>query len=319
MNNASAEVGLQPMQQINQVRSEYTELMELARAMPDRDDDDMIRRAQAIGARFGEDGYYSYKIGGEEISGPTVLLMEALEKIWGYTLTRVVVADVYGNDVTLRCTFVDLKTGNFKERPAIFSMSEPPGKFANKPDQRDRWRTMQLQSAVSKATRNILEHGLPRWFVAPAYKAAREDVAKKVLNGKPLEVVIEEAIKHWKEQKLQDESITVQELEGYLGMPRGVWSAYQILELRELAKSLKAERTTLEQTFGPIREELAQKHTPSSPPPPVGTDTPSPPADNRSMPPPSASAMDSLGLSGAGTQQVLTPDPVPVEKGKRKP
>lgn len=289
--------GLQNQGGLVQVRTEVTELMEMARNEPDRDIAKLMKEAQAIGEIMaltgktksgGCDAYYRFRMGDGTIEGPTVGLMEALEKVWRMTLTVITIAEERGNRITFDCKFVDLKTGNFKTRPAMFTLSDPPGKFAKDPEQADRWRNMQLQSATSKATRNILEHGLPQWLWKAATTAAQNTKADEVLkdskgNVRPLIECVNEAIKAWEAMK-----ITAPDLEAYLRLPVSSWAPSHLVELLDLWDSISEKRTTIEEIFGPLRADATTE-------PPAATGAASSPPQ-RALPPPSKSALEQLGL-----------------------
>lgn len=228
---------------------QLADLMRLAQGIPARDINALKKEATRIGRELKTEGYYSFPAGGGRIEGATVWLMEALEGAWRYTFTQVLVDRVDGRRVHLRARFVDLMTGVIKERPSFYTMSDPPGKFKGKPDQEDRWHSMQLASATSKAARSVLEHGLPSWFTETAVKEAMAGAREDLLKGRTLEQATKETLAYFEERK-----VTQAELEALVSCPVALWVDLTILELRDLARSLKEGRTTIEATFGHLRQ-----------------------------------------------------------------
>lgn len=224
-------------------------LMQIAAQAPERDINRLKKEAVRIGREMKTDGYYSFPAGGGRIEGAQVWLMEALEGVWRWTFTQVQIDRVEGRRVYLRARFVDLKTGVIKERPAFYTMSDPPGKFAGKSDQIDRWHSMQLGSAVSKAARSVLDHGLPSWFTETAVQAAMSAAREDLLKGRSLDQAVKETLGYFAEQK-----VTQAELESLVASPVALWVDLTILELRDLARAIKEGRTTIEATFGPLRQ-----------------------------------------------------------------
>lgn len=237
------------------------DLMRMAQLAPERDINRLKKEAVRIGREMGTSGYYSFPAGGSRIEGATVWLMEALEGVWRFTFTQVAIERIEGRRVVLRARFIDLKTGVIKERPAFYTMSDPPGKFRGKADQEDRWHAMQLGSAASKAARSVLEHGLPSWFVDVAVEQAKAAAREDLLRGRTLEQAVKETLAYYADTH----KVTQQELEALVEQPMALWVDLTILELRDLAKALKEGRTTVEATFGPVREKLAAQQQPAAP------------------------------------------------------
>ena len=109
----------------------------------------------------------------------------------------------------------------------------PKGKFAAKPEERERWDTMQMQIAQSKAIRNCILRILPAWMVSIAVRAAKDTASNNALKGKPLDEVRENTVtafasKHWSREALED----------HVKLPVEDWCVAEIITLRELFDSV---------------------------------------------------------------------------------
>ena len=217
-----------------------------------RDANALKKEAVRIGREMQKDGYYAWKQGSSRIEGITVWMMEALAAVWGKYYSSIIIERVEGNRITLRGRFIDLLTGVIIERPHMFTLAPPPGKFAKDPAEVDRWNSLQLNSAASKAARNVLNHGLPAWFTEPALRAAMDAAREDLLKGRSLEQAVRETLAYFAEMK-----ITQAELEAQQDVPITLWVDLNILDLRDLARALKQGQTTIEAVFGPVREKLA--------------------------------------------------------------
>lgn len=228
-------------------------MMQLAASLPQRDINRLKKEAVRIGRELKTDGYYSFPAGSGRIEGPSVWLMEALEGAWGCTCTQVQIDRVEGRRVHLKARFVDLKTAVIKERPAFYTMSDPPGRFAGKPEQAERWHQMQLASATSKAARSVLEHGLPSWLVESGLRAAMQAARDDLLKGRTIEQATKDMLGYFGEMQ-----VTQAELESLVEQPVALWVDLTILELWDLFRALKDGKTTVGAVFGPLRKPNAE-------------------------------------------------------------
>lgn len=222
--------------------SDYEAFMRASIGGPPRDEKAMIAAAKRIGELLGPKAFYSFPAGGGRIEGASIDLAYALVQTWGRCLCRCMLIQSEGNRVMLRGQFVDLHSVSIVERDYTATLSPPPGRFANKPDQADRWRVMQEQSAISKAVRGAILGGLPAWYVAAALDAAFGVVESKVLKGKTLVQARADAAKYftdvWKLSQAELEAVTDKAID--------LWTTAEIAALQDLAADLKAGRTAVE-------------------------------------------------------------------------
>ena len=225
--------------------SEYAAFLDVATTAPPRDEGAMLAAAKRIGELLGKSAFYSFPAGQGRIEGPSIDLAYALAQAWGRCVTRCMVTESAGNRVTLRGQFVDLLTIAIIERDYTATLTPAPGKFANKPDQVDRWRVMQEQSAISKAVRGAILGGLPAWYVDAAMRAAFAAAEGTALGGKTLGAAVADTLAHFATHE-----IGKADLEAWLGRPVDLWTSFDIGGLRELARDIKGGRVTVAMVRG---------------------------------------------------------------------
>lgn len=233
--------GLAPHRPAAMSSNDYSSFVSTAVDLPPRDLASVLAEAKRVGSLLGEDAVYSYPAGGSRIEGPTIKLAYALAQVWGRCVTRVALVDQIGNRAHLRGIFVDLQTLAITERDHVAHIAPPPGKFANKPDQVERWNTMQLQNASSKAVRGAILGGIPGWLVNAAVDAAKVVTNKSALRGKTLPEALNEAATAFQERH----GLTRDELAAHLGTPWDLFALADLVELRKLMGALNSGDTTV--------------------------------------------------------------------------
>lgn len=274
----------QERQQVQQ-RSEYGELAALAQSVGARDSARMLAEAKRVGALLGSRAFYDFPAGGGRVTGPTIDLMDALAIVWGRLVSEVAIVEETDARVHLRGCVVDLLALTAVKRDYVSAIAPPPGAFARKPDQADRWRTMQLQSASSKAIRGALEHALPVWLVDAALEAARDTVAQRATGGVPLPQARVNAI-----QNLERAGMTAPECAAFVGQPIELWAVAELDALRVLLRRIRNGEVSIEG----VRAELVRQAAtaPSSAPTDRLADLgvkPAAPAPQAQQAPPAAS------------------------------
>jgi len=243
--------------------SELETMVRIAQSMGrDREHGRLTERAkqigQQIGSKFNSKGdskaFYAWGQGGSRIEGPTVNLIEALAGEWGCLSTRIDVKGFAGNDVELSIAVADLVTMTFDRRPFVFTVAPPPAKFAKKQDQAQRWRTMQMQSGISKAKRTALQHVLPEWYVSAAFDAAKAVASAEILirtdeNNNRYTVTLTEAADDAIQYYTSKIKVTIEQIEDYIGADHSKWTVSDLLNLRGLAERLRAGTETVDGVF----------------------------------------------------------------------
>lgn len=239
-------------------RSEHAELAELARDIGPRDPKALLVEARRVGGLLGASAYYRFPAGNGVIEGPSIDLTDALAAVWGRIVCQVTIIDATDDRVVIRGRVVDLLNLTVVERDHVSAVMPAPAKFAAKPDQVERWRTMQIQSASSKAIRGAVLHALPAWLVDEAMAAAKEITARQVLGeAKSLPEAVAKSVA-WFGQR----GITVGHLEDLVGQPKGLWAVDELQALRVVASDLSAGRRTAQHVI----EEATAARKPASTP-----------------------------------------------------
>lgn len=214
----------------------------------------LIERAKQVGGLLAGDGFYRFPAGGATVQGASIDLAEALAQEWGAIAYEVQILSTEnlgtgGRKVHFRARVTDFRTLVMASVDGVVSTAAPPGGFAKKDEQRERWHSMQVQSAASKIARNAILRVLPNWYVKPALDAAMDADAQSATRGKSLPEARKGALDH-----LSGLGLTQHELETYTSQPIDMWAAPQLAALRDLAGELRDKRVSVEQ----VRASLAE-------------------------------------------------------------
>lgn len=226
-------------------------MIRIAREHITRDRKKMIDTAKQVGGLLGEDGFYRFPAGGNTIEDGSIDLAQALAQEWGGILYEVQIIDAKplphgGQRVHLRARVVDLVTIVFVSTDQVISTSQPPGKFAKKPDQIERWNTMQVQSAASKIMRNAINRILPDWFKKAGLDAAMAVADNEALGTKDGKRRTLPEARAGAVEQFAKAGIMKAELESYVGQPFDLWAVPQIHQLMVLYRDLANGRTSIE-------------------------------------------------------------------------
>ena len=218
---------------------------------------EMIAAAKQIGGLLGAGGFYRFPAGGATVEGVSIDLAQALAQQWGGIAYQVRILSVDmlasgGRKVHLRATVTDLKSLVAAEVDQVVTTAAPPGKFAAKADQAERWHAMQAQSAASKIVRNAILRVLPAWYVGAAFNAARSTADHAATGGKTLPEARKAAV-----DLLAPFGVSRAEMEAHTGQPVDLWAAPQLHQLKDLHAELKGGRLSVEQ----FRASLAEAPT----------------------------------------------------------
>jgi len=211
----------------------YADAVSMTQGMT-RDMKHLAHQAKVVGELLSTDAYYSWKQGGTQIEGATVALANALRTEYRALATSCDIVKDEGTKVHLRARAIDLVNGVYEERDFVMSRRPAPGKFAKKPEERDRWDTLQMQVAQSKAIRNCILRILPAWMVNTAIRAAKEAASSNALKGKPLDEVRDQVIKAF-----TDSGWSKDQLINHVSQPVESWCLDEIVKLRELYRRVQ--------------------------------------------------------------------------------
>ena len=243
--------------------SEYGALFASVPREP-RDRGAMLAAARWVGSRLGKRAIYSWEAKGKRgpslIEGPTIGLAYALAGEWGDTATRALLVERVAGRAKFRGVFADLQRRTLVEREYVFSLAPAPGGFAGDPAQRQRWETMQEQSAASKAVRGAILAGLPAWLVDEALDAAREAVSGEALtvhgeDGQPvrldLATALERAVRAF--GAMRPDPLTEADLVALVGRPRELWALSDLVRLRDVRQQLREGTMTAAAVLASVR------------------------------------------------------------------
>ena len=224
---------------------------------------DMIVTSVLNEAKYAKEAfYYSFPMGGKKVEGPSIGLAMAVARAWG---NCAVPTEYYeqGGEWIFNAHFIDLETGFTVSR--VFKKRVGKGLFKKLDDERAE--DMTFQAAQSRAIRNVVTAGVPRWLLNQAIDAAKD----AVLNG-----IKKEGVAHATELALKflaGYGITPERVEAVLEKAVVDWVAEDLATLRGMASQLKDGQITAEQLFPLVAEKpkMAPKTEPKKDKPPVTT------------------------------------------------
>jgi hypothetical protein len=194
----------------------------------------VLREAEFAGDAF----YYAFPMGGKTIEGPSIGLAMAVAREWSNCAVPV---EYYETPMEWVFTahFVDLERGFTVSR--VFRKKKGKGAFKKLVD--DRAEDMTFQAAQSRAIRNVVLAGVPRWLTEQAKERAKEAVLKGI-SKEGLAAATEKALKF-----LAGYGINEARVIEVLGKPKHEWASEDIASLRGLASQLKDGQATAAQLF----------------------------------------------------------------------
>ena len=198
----------------------------------------VLREAEFAGDAF----YYSFPMGGKQIEGPSIGLAMAVAREWSNCAVPVEYYET-PTEWVFNAHFVDLERGFTVSR--VFRKKKGKGVFKKLED--DRAEDMTFQAAQSRAIRNVVLAGVPRWLTDQAKERAKDAVLKGI-SKEGLAVATEKALKF-----LAGYGISEARVIAVLGKPKQEWASEDIASLRGLASQLKDGQATAEQLFPPLR------------------------------------------------------------------
>jgi hypothetical protein len=203
----------------------------------------VLREAEFAGDAF----YYSFPMGGKKIEGPSIGLAMAVAREWGNCAVPVEYHDTL-TEWIFNAHFVDLERGFTVSR--VFRKRKGKGVFKKLED--DRAEDMTFQAAQSRAIRNVVLAGVPRWLTDQAKERAKEAVLKGI-SKEGLAAATDKALKF-----LAGYGITEAQVVAALVKPKQEWASEDIATLRGMASQLKDGQATAEQLFPALEAKADQ-------------------------------------------------------------
>jgi hypothetical protein len=209
----------------------------------------VLREAEFAGDAF----YYSFPMGGRKIEGPSIGLAMAVAREWSNCAVPVEYQET-ATEWVFTAHFVDLERGFTVSR--VFRKKKGKGAFKKLED--DRAEDMTFQSAQSRAIRNVVLAGVPRWLTDQAKERAKDAVLKGI-SKEGLAAATDKAMKF-----LAGYGITEERVLAALGKPKHEWASEDIASLRGMASQLRDGQATAEQLFPTL--EATEAQPPAEPP-----------------------------------------------------
>jgi hypothetical protein len=208
----------------------------------------VLREAEFAGDAF----YYSFPMGGKKIEGPSIGLAMAVAREWSNCAVPVEYHET-PTEWVFTAHFVDLERGFTVSR--VYRKKKGKGAFKKLED--DRAEDMTFQAAQSRAIRNVVLAGVPRWLTDQAKERAKDAVLKGI-SKEGLAAATDKALKF-----LAGYGVSEAQVVAALGKAKHEWASEDIASLRGLASQLRDGQATAEQLF-PLPE--AKEAKPPGPP-----------------------------------------------------
>lgn len=206
----------------------------------------VMREAELAGDAF----YWSWPVknkrtGKQEIiDGPSIGLTLCVAREWTNVAVPVDYYETPGEWV-FTAHFVDLEKG--------FTVSRVYRKRKGKSDNLGAWgdrnEDMNFQSAQSRAIRNVIAAGVPRWLLDQAKERAKKAVLDKITPEK-LAAAREQSLKVFAKFGIDEARIVA-----VLGVPVSQWSSEEIMTLKGILNQIKDGQVLADQVFPAIEEE----------------------------------------------------------------
>ncbi len=233
----------------------------------------VLREAEFAGDAF----YYSFRLGGKHIEGPSIGLALAVAREWSNCAVPVEYSET-PTEWVFTAHFIDLERGFTVSRV----LRKKKGKGAFRKVEGDRAEDMTFQAAQSRAIRNVVLAGVPRWLTDQAKERAKDTVLQGI-SKEGLAVATEKALK-----VLAGYGISEARVLAVLGKPRQEWVSEDIASLRGLASQLRDGQATAAQLFPPVEpqpEPRAPSHKRKQGQPAPGKKSPAQAPPGSSVPP----------------------------------
>lgn len=225
-----------------------------------RDLDRVVATIMQEAKYAGSDWYYSWKVkskdGPKLVEDGTIGLAYCLMREWTNCVCDVEYQAEGSIDV-FTARFVDIERGATYTRIYKQKRSAAVGSYDS-----GRWEDMEFQKAQSKAIRNVIFAGVPKWL----RKAAIEEAKKGVINN--IERVGIAKSRQMATDFLAGYGIAQDQIEDFLHRKKDAWTAEDVAKLRGIAAQIKEGQVTPEDVFGTPAP--AQDVKPVSPPPTRG-------------------------------------------------
>jgi hypothetical protein len=208
----------------------------------------VLREAEFAGDAF----YYSFPMGGKKIEGPSIGLAMAVAREWSNCAVPVEYQET-ATEWVFTAHFVDLERGFTVSR--VYRKKKGKGAFKKLED--DRAEDMTFQAAQSRAIRNVVLAGVPRWLTDQAKERAKDAVLKGI-SKEGLAAATDKALKF-----LAGYGISEAQVIAALGKAKHEWASEDIASLRGMASQLRDGQATTEQLFPAPEAKEARLQTPA--------------------------------------------------------
>jgi hypothetical protein len=159
-----------------QVRTQYATAVHVIKP---RNLEEVQRKCLEEAAIAGDEFYYSWKQGGEDVEGLTIGAALAMVRNFGNCAVDCKVEDAQAYYV-FHGAFIDLETGFNLIRPFRQRKESPKKKDGTDIYKGERGADIVFQIGASKAIRNVVLNAVPKWLSVKVMERAKENVIGKI-------------------------------------------------------------------------------------------------------------------------------------------
>lgn len=289
---------------LEQIKTSYTTAV---RVQKPRDIDKIVSAMMTEADYAGDDWYYSWPVNDKRtgkktiVEGASIGCAYAIMREWGNCAVDTEYEEKGGNDI-FTARFIDIEKGVTQTRIFKQKKKASVGGYDSA-----RFDDMQFQLAQSKAIRNVILAGVPRWLADACVAKAKSATVN----------MIEKLGIHQARQQACDffapYDIDVDQIERLLQKKKDKWDQNDMAQLRGLAKNIKDGHADPQEVFPAKKlegdaEEQKPEHKKRGPKPKA---EPQDPGSQAPPEPPVIGAPADVGLDQINQQSIMSPGVCP--------
>lgn len=225
---------------LEQVKTQY---LTAVRVQKPRDLDKIVSTLMAEADYAGDDWYYSWSVNNkatgrkEMIEGASIGAAYAIMREWGNCAVDTEYEERGDNDI-FTAKFIDVEKGVTQTRIFRQRKKAAVGKYDS-----SRYDDMQFQLAQSKAIRNVILAGVPRWL-ADACVAKAKNATVNMIEKLGLHAARQQCVDFFAPY-----DVDVDQIERLLQKKKDKWTTEDMAQLRGLAKNIKDGQVDPQEAF----------------------------------------------------------------------
>ena len=236
-----------------QTRTSFQTAMKVVR---ERNLEDVKRKCLTEAAIAGNEFFYAWKQGGENIEGLSVGAALAIVRNFGNCAVEVQIQETPTSYI-FNGVFIDLETGFNLVRPFRQNKQSPKKKDGSDIYKGERGTDIIFQIGASKAIRNVVLNAVPKWLTTQVMDKAKENVVAKIEQMGP------EKAKALIKKKAEALGVTFDRVEEQYGKERA-WQTEDIVKISSALRAIEDGYEKAEDLFPVIGGETKEPQVASA-------------------------------------------------------